>query len=426
MVSILKCIGCGEEYPIDKVRYRCDCGDLLAIEHPLDELEGKVSRELFDGRVGSSEFPYSSGVWRYKELIAPIDNKFIVSRGEGNTNMYMSQKIAEYVGLEEIRLKHEGENPTGSFKDRGMTAGVSAARMLGKKKAACASTGNTSASLASYCSFAGMESVIFIPEGKIAYGKLAQALAYGAKTLQINGNFDDAMNLVQKAANRLGMYLLNSINPFRIEGQKAIGFEIMQQLGWEVPDWLIVPGGNLGNSSAIGKGLIELKKLGIIDKLPRIGVIQAHGANPLYRMWKNDTEYKAVENPDTLATAIKIGNPVSWKRSMNVIKESKGVVEEVSEQEIIDAKAIVDSAGIGAEPASCASVAGAKKLVTSGVIKPDENVVCILTGNLLKDPDIVVNYHLGKLEGLDARYMNSPIQISMDINEIESVLNQER
>jgi len=418
MVS-LKCIDCGEEYPLE-VRYRCECGGLLEVVHDLVSLD--VTRKLFDSRLGSLTFPYNSGVWRYKELILPIDDKVIVSRPEGNTNLYCSEKISKYVNHDNLCLKHEGENPTGSFKDRGMTAGMTAAKMLGAKVVACASTGNTSASMAAYAAMAGLKAVVFIPEGKIAFGKLAQAVAYGAKVIQIEGDFDDAMALVQEASQELNMYLLNSINPFRIEGQKAIGIEAIQQMGWNVPDWFVLPGGNLGNSSALGKGLTELKELGLIDKIPRIAVIQAEGANPFYKYFKNGFKnFKSVK-ADTLATAIKIGNPVSWKKLEAVMKWSKGVVEQVSEQEILDAKAIVDASGIGAEPASCATVAGVKKLVANGVIKKDDSMVGILTGNLLKDPDIIINYHQGKLEGLKSTYANKMVRIKPTLAEVRKAL----
>jgi len=417
----LRCIECGKEYPINEARYRCDCGDLLEVVHPLEALKKKLSRKLFDERLTRKEFPYNSGVWRYKELILDVDDKFIISKPEGNTNLYKAEKVGEYAGLKEILLKHEGENPTASFKDRGMTCGISAAKMLGFKRVACASTGNTSASMASYASMAGMESIVFIPEGKIAFGKLAQALAYGARTLQIKGDFDDAMQLVQKVCRQLKIYLLNSVNPFRIEGQKAIGFEILQQLGWQVPHWIVLPGGNLGNNTALSKGIKELYELGIIGKVPRVAVIQAHGANPLYRMWKNETSFKPVK-AETIATAVKIGNPVSWKKSIRGIEWSRGVVEEVTDQEIMDAKAIVDASGIGAEPASCTSVAGVRKLVRAGIINKDEKVVAILTGNLLKDPDAVVNYHLGKLKGIKSNYANKPIQIEADLEAVRRIL----
>ncbi len=419
---ILRCIECGKEYPMDEARYRCDCGDLLEVVHSLEALKKKISCKLFNERLTRKEFPYNSGVWRYKELILDIDDKFIISRPEGNTNLYKAEKVAGYAGVKEILLKHEGENPTASFKDRGMTCGISAAKMLGFKKVACASTGNTSASMSSYASMAGMESIVFIPEGKIAFGKLAQALAYGAKTLQIKGDFDDAMRLVQEVCQELKIYLLNSVNPFRIEGQKAIGFEILQQLDWQVPHWVVLPGGNLGNNTALSKGLKELYELGIIDRVPRIAVVQARGANPLYRMWKNKIPFKPVK-AQTIATAIKIGNPVSWKKSIRGIEWNRGVVEEVTDQEIMDAKAVVDASGIGAEPASCASIAGVRKLVRAGVINKDEKVVAILTGGLLKDPDAAVNYHLGKLKGIKSNYANKPIQIEASMKAVKKYLS---
>jgi len=420
-MSVLKCIRCGKEYPLNEVRYRCDCGDLLEVSHDLDGLD--ASRELFDKRLGSLKWPYGSGVWRYKELILPVEDKYIVSRPEGNTNLYCSAKVSKYVGHDNICLKHEGENPTGSFKDRGMTTGMTAAKMLGAKVVACASTGNTSASMAAYAAMAGMRAVVFIPEGKIAFGKLAQAVAYGSRVIQIDGNFDDAMALVQEASLELDMYLLNSINPFRIEGQKAIGIEAIQQMGWKVPDWFVLPGGNLGNSSALGKAMMELKQVGLIEKVPKIAVIQAEGANPFYQYFKGGFKsFNAVKSPETLASAIKIGNPISWRKLESVIKWSKGTVDQVSEQEIVDAKAIVDSSGIGAEPASCATVAGVKKLVEKGVIKKDESVVGILTGNLLKDPDIVMNYHQGTLKGLKSNFANKMVKIKPTLAEVRKAI----
>ncbi len=421
----LRCIDCGATYSINEIRYRCDeCNGLLEVVHDLETLKKMNLKELFEKRWREKKLPYSSGVWRYKELIFPIDDKYIISRNEGNTNLYDKGKYALYAGIDNFLLKHEGENPTASFKDRGMTCGITAANYLGAKMVACASTGNTSASMASYAAYSGMKALIFIPEGKIAYGKLCQALAYNGKTLQIRGNFDDAMDIVQKVCKKYKIYLLNSINPFRIEGQKAIGFELLQQLDWEVPDWIVVPGGNLGNNSAIAKGLMELYELGIIKKIPRIAVIQAEGANPLYKMWKNKTSFEPVKNPETIATAIKIGNPVSWKKSIRGIEWSNGIVEQVTEQEIMDAKAMVDASGIGAEPASCCSVAGAKKLREKGIIKKGELVVGILTGHLLKDPDATVYYHLDKLQdkGIKGTYSNKPIVIDCTMEAVKKVL----
>ena len=417
----LRCLDCQQEFDAYQIRYTCECGGTLDVVHDLEQLREMDLKNLWDERWGTREKPYNSGVWRYRELIFPVEDEFIISKPEGNTNLYDAGPAGEYAGLKHLLLKHEGENPTCSFKDRGMTCGITAARKMDAHVVACASTGNTSASMAAYAALAGMVGVIFIPEGKIAFGKLTQALAYGGKTLQIKGDFDDAMALVQEVCSKLNIYLLNSINPFRIEGQKAIVFEILQQLDWEVPDWFILPGGNLGNNSALSKGLMELKELGIIDKMPKIAVIQASGANPLYTMWKNKTPYKRVYNAETIATAIKIGNPVSWKKSMRGVDWSKGYVEQVTDQEIMDAKAWVDGAGIGAEPASCATVAGAKKMVHDGVMKPDEKVVGILTGHLLKDPDATVGYHKSELEdrGIVSNFANAPVQIEPTLEAVQ-------
>ncbi len=422
--SWLRCVHCGADYDISDSRYLCTCGGTLDVKRNLSKLDGKELVATWERRWGAKNGVDASGVWRYRELILDIAEDKIVTKREGNTRLYHAGLAAEYAGAKHLLLKHEGENPTGSFKDRGMTCGMTAAMLRGASSVACASTGNTSASMAAYAATVGIPAVIFIPSGKIAYGKLAQALAYGGVTLQIDGNFDDAMALVQDVCAKMGVYLLNSVNPFRIEGQKAIGFEILQQLDWEVPDWFVIPGGNLGNNSALSKGLKELYELGIIDKIPRIAVIQADGANPLYKMWRNKTSYEPVPNPETIATAIKIGNPVSWEKSLRGIEWSDGVVEQVSEQEIMDAKAMVDRAGIGAEPASCCSVAGVRKLVEAGVINPDATIVGILTGNILKDPDAVVGYHKDTLRdiGIEGRFANSPVSIKPTLEEVEKAL----
>jgi len=363
-------------------------------------------RQLFDERAATSPIwsiamdrvllDYS-GVWRYRELILPAPDASIVSRPEGNTSLYPvgiencsasrsgHRQIGLYAGLERFYIKHEGENPTGSFKDRGMTVGVTMARMLGSTAVACASTGNTSASLASYAAQAGMRGIVFLPAGNVAGGKLAQSLAYGAETIQIAGDFDDAMHLVEQVCEELGIYLLNSLNPFRIEGQKAIGFEILQQLDWQAPDWLVLPAGNLGNTSAIGKAFRQAYELSLISHMPRFASIQAEGANPFYRSFKRGFATRESVQAETVATAIKIGNPVSFTRARRVIEESDGIVESVSDDEILAAKAVIDRAGIGCEPASAATLAGIRKLVAQGVIRRDEHVVGVLTGNLLKD-----------------------------------------
>ena len=432
----LYCVECSASYPAVKSgtspRYRCDCGGVLDVvdsalegSHPVgtvpcacpgegsasDEsdflpLAGASFRQLFDERAATSPIWLTSpgnflldysGVWRYRELILPLPEEYIVSRPEGNTGLYPvgiencgtgrtgHRQIGLYAGLERFFVKHEGENPTGSFKDRGMTVGVSVAQLLGARAVACASTGNTSASLASYAAQVGMQSIVFLPAGNVAGGKLAQSLAYGATIIQVEGDFDDAMRLVEQVCNELGIYLLNSLNPFRIEGQKAIGFELLQQLDWQAPDWLVLPAGNLGNTSAIGKAFRQAYQLGIISHMPRIAAIQAAGANPFYRSFQQGFAQRAAVQAHTVASAIKIGNPVSYTRARHVIEESEGVVEEVSDEEILAAKTIIDRSGIGCEPASAATLAGARKLVERGVIKHDELVVGILTGHLLKD-----------------------------------------
>src|SRR5712692_4022825 len=435
----LRCVECSALYAgIEagwKPRYRCDCGGVLDMEMKSNLLKpqgtstssqqgsfdvfsafesnsglaptaGAKLRQLFDERASTPPIwsisadkmllDYS-GVWRYRELILPVPEQYIVSRPEGNTGLYPvgmencgngrsgQRQIGLYAGLERLFLKHEGENPTGSFKDRGMTVGVTMANLLGAQTVACASTGNTSASLASYAAQAGMRSIVFLPAGNVSAGKLAQTLAYGATTIQIDGDLDDAMHLVEKVCEESNIYLLNSLNPFRIEGQKAIGFEILQQLAWQAPDWLVLPAGNLGNTSAVGKAFRQAYQLSLIQHMPRFAAIQAEGANPFYRSFKQGFARQEPVQAQTVATAIKIGNPVSYTRARRVIEESNGIVEDVTDEEILAAKTIIDRAGLGCEPASAATLAGIRKLVEGGVIKRNERVVGILTGNLLKD-----------------------------------------
>jgi len=418
----LRCIACGARYPPREVRYNCDCGGLLDVEHDLDCLRGEVSRELFDSRLGDLSLPYISGVWRFRELILPLDEGVIVSRPEGNTNLYRSPPLSNWLGVDNLYLKHEGENPTGSFKDRGMTVGVTWAKLLGRRAVACASTGNTSASLAAYAAMGGLLAIVFVPQGQIAFGKLSQALAHGAKTLQVRGDFDTAMRLVRQACNELGLYLLNSLNPFRLEGQKSVIFEALQQLRWEVPDWIVLPAGNLGNTSAFGKALYELKELGLIDHMPRLAAVQAQGANPFYRSFLGGFQQRQRVEAHTIATAIRIGNPVSYPRAVRALRWTNGLVTQVTDQEIMDAKARVDAAGIGCEPASAAAVAGAKKLIETGVIGREERVLVILTGHLLKDPQATVDYHLEKLANLAPAYANRPMAIEPTLEAVQKAL----
>ncbi len=427
MLSHLQCMDCAQQYPIDAVIYNCNaCGGLLDVQHDLETLRKSISRDTFDRRLGTLETPYNSGVWRYKELVYPdVDNIHIVTRPEGNTNLYHSPKLADWASLEKLYLKHEGENPTGSFKDRGMTSGLTQANALGMKRVACASTGNTSASLAAYAALGEVEGIVFFQDQQIALGKLAQAMAYGATCIQIAADFDRNLELVREVAERLGIYVLNSINPFRLEGQKAIIFELIQQLRWHVPDWIVCPGGNLGNSSAFGKALWELHQLGLTDRMPRLAIIQAEGANPLYRGFQNDFSTFEPVRAHTVATAIKIGNPVNYAKAVRALRWTNGVVEQVSDQEIMDAKALIDRQGIGCEPASACSLAGAGKLVDKGVIRPNETVVGILTGHLLKDPDATIAYHEGKLADIEATHPNRLHHAEPSAEAISRILESE-
>ncbi len=420
--AAFRCIECNTVYPLEQVRYMCDCGGLLDVAHDLDTLPSRRLRETFDARLAGRTLADSSGVWRYRELILPVPEQAIVSRPEGNTPLYRSARLSQWTAVQDLALKHEGENPTGSFKDRGMTVGITQAKRLGASAVACASTGNTSAALAAYAAIAELRAVVFVPEGKIAFGKLAQALAYGARTLQIAGDFDAAMRLVQQVCRELNIYLLNSINPFRVEGQKAIVYELLQQRDWQPPDWVVFPAGNLGNTSAFGKALHELRELGLIHRLPRLAAVQAEGANPFYRSFAGGFQQRDPIHAETIATAIKIGNPVSYPRAVRAIQETDGVVTQVGDDEIMDAKAQVDAAGIGCEPASASSVAGLRRLRAESIIRPGESVVAILTGHLLKDPATTIDYHLGRLENITPSYANPPVIVDATVEAVRKAL----
>jgi len=386
----LTCMECNSTYDPKDTRFLCDCGGLLDVA--LDLQDAAVSRETLDARLAGAALPGGSGVWRYRELLPPIPDEHIVSKDEGNTNLYTDARLSAWTGCDGLHLKHEGENPTGSFKDRGMTVGMSHARWTGARTVACASTGNTSASVSAYAAAAGMHGLTFVPEGQLALGKLAQTMGYGARTVQVRGDFDDAMKLVRQVAERGDVALLNSLNPYRLEGQKSIVFEILQQLEWSVPDWIVVPGGNLGNTSSFGKALRELQQVGLIQKMPRLAVIQAAGANPFYQAFRDGFRSLTPVTADTVATAIRIGNPVNYPKAVRSLEWTDGVVEQVTDDEILEAKNRVDTVGIGCEPASAASVAGTRKLVSQGTIRPGDQVVAILTGHILKDPDSILDH----------------------------------
>jgi threonine synthase len=427
----LRCIEqeCLAEFPINDKLYSCPlCGALLDVsytfrlpysveEHKSEFRMRKTSQDRLDG----------SGVWRFRELLPFVnDLSKVVTLGEGNTPIYEARWSPEYAELDELRFKHQGMNPTGSFKDHGMTTGVTQAVALGAPAVACASTGNTSASMAAYAARTGMRAFVFIPADQIAYGKLSQSLEFGAKVVEIEGNFDDAMRLVRELADETHLYLLNSINPFRLEGQKAIIIEMMEQCGWEPPDWIVLPGGNLGNTSAFGKALHEMKTLGFIDRMPRLAVIQAEGAAPFYELFASTDKsaLRPVPRPATLATAIRIGNPISWKKALRALDCTDGVVERVTEQEIADAKAIIGRDGIGCEPASAATLAGIKRLVASGVIESSANVIAVLTGSLLKDPSYTIGYHTDNL-ALEDGATHNPIKGLFANRPIRTVANKD-
>lgn len=410
--------------------YVCSrCGDLLDIERaePIAD-EPETLRAIWLDRLKSNDARDRSGVWRFREFLPFAGDVAVVSLGEGNTPLYDAPRCADYCGLDSLKLKHQGNNPTGSFKDTGMTVAVTQALKLGMRLVACASTGNTAASLAAYAARARMACAILVPEGQVSDAKLAQALDYGAKVLEIEGNFDVCMRVIKDLAEQSSLYLVNSINPFRIEGQKTVAFELAEQLGWEAPEHLVVPGGNLGNSSALGKGFRELFSHGLTRMQPRISVIQAEGAAPFARFYEgHDSRQFVVEKqPHTLATAIKIGAPVSWKKAWRAVHERGGTVITVSEQEIADAKATIGRDGIGCEPASATTVAGIRKLVRDGFIKSDERVVAVLTGHLLKDTDYVIKYHSQTLsagEGfIRGTFANSITRVAARPCAIESVL----
>ncbi|HEV2719619.1 MAG TPA: threonine synthase [Thermoanaerobaculia bacterium] len=373
----LQCIACAKQFPLDEIRYTCDCGNLLSVER--DTIG--VGRDVFDARRASRNPIDQSGVWRFREAVLDASAGDVVTHPEGATRLY------ERGG---IFFKHEGENPTGSFKDRGMTVAMTQAKRLGARAVACASTGNTSASLAAYAAQAGLRAIVFIPSGKVAAGKLAQTIAYGATALSVRGGFDDAMRLVREACDKLGIYLVNSINPFRIEGQKTIVWELLQDLEWNAPDWIVVPAGNLGNTSAFGKALREARAAGWIERMPRLAAIQASGANPFYQSYREDFVQRHRVDAETVASAIRIGDPVSYEKAVAAIRATNGVVEQVTDEELMAAKGEIDRMGIGCEPASATTLAGVRKLRAAGVMRDGERIVCVLTGHILKDPDAIL------------------------------------
>lgn len=421
-----RCIlpGCGAVYGIRERIYLCPkCGGPLEIDCRVAAIRGDALRKAWEARAVSREPRDISGVWRYRELLPFDDSASIVTLFEGNTPIYDAPRSAKYSGLAALRFKHQGCNPTGSFKDTGMCVAVTQALLLGARTVVCASTGNTAASLAAYAARAGLQPAILLPRGQITASKLAQSMDYGALVCEIDGNFDDCMRLIQELGEDPSIYVANSINPFRIEGQKTVAFEMMNQCDWQVPDHVVVPGGNMGNSSALGKGFEELLALGLIKRLPKLSVIQAEGASPLAKLFASLPPSNASaevslpetlvveDHPRTLATAIKIGAPVSWRKSLRAVLRSGGKIISVGEQEIADAKAMIGRDGIGCEPASATTLAGIKNLVAAGHIRRGDSVIAVLTGHVLKDPDYVSAYHRDTLALDSGGKSGDPMQI---------------
>ena len=402
--TLLRCIGCGAITPVAESGLNCvKCGDLLEVVFPhpgtgSEKLNAATLKAIWRDRRSSPLPQDQSGVWRFREVLPPLGKDLPITLREGNTPLYELSLCSRITGVKQLYAKHQGMNPTGSFKDTGMTVASSFARKDGFRWVACASTGNTSASMAAYAARGGMFSLVLIPEGKISWGKLSQSLDYGAVTCQVKTDFDGCMHILNEIVKHKEIYVLNSINPFRLEGQKTVAFELMEHFNWEPPDHIIVPGGNLGNSSALGKAFQEMKELGLITRFPKISIIQAEGANPLVRTIreKGGKELVSVQ-AETMATAIRIGSPASWKKALRILDATGGTVEQVTEVEIALAKAEIGADGIGCEPASAVTLAGLKKLVKQGFVKPNESVVLVLTGHVLKDPDFTLKFHRGDL-----------------------------
>lgn len=450
-VAFQKCINpdCGATFDVGQTLTGCKlCGDLLDIEYDWCSAAIPKSMKEFQTRWQNRRFPLDfSGVWRFRDLFPFAADAMICTIGEGQTFLQNAVCLGNHIGMwpGQLWLQYEGMNPSGSFKDNGMTAAFTHARLVGARRVACASTGNTSASLALYAASNGFQGIVFIGSGKIAFGKLAQALDYGARTLQIEGDFDTCLMRVREVATHLGLYLMNSVNPFRLEGQKSIMYRILESLSWQPPDWIIVPGGNLGNCSAFGKAFGELKALGLIKKIPRLAVINASGASTLHQLftaglrWNHGhvdeaqikAHYASLESqgihPHTVASAIEIGRPVNLKKALRALDLMNGVTCDVSDEEILEAKALIGRFGLGCEPASAATIAGLKRLLERQIISRSDRVACVLTGHGLKDPDATVYYHTG-INTKNARQpapeatwgsrANKPIRVDDDLSAI--------
>ena len=431
-----RCIGCGSVARSAEQDFRCSqCGNLLEItDSSWNSRNPTALKSLWRERRTLNTSLDLSGVWRFRELLPAPAAEHIVTLREGNTPLYELPQSSRANGVARLYGKHQGMNPTGSFKDTGMTVAATFARQAGFRWVACASTGNTSASMAAYAARGGMRGLVLVPEGKISWSKLSQALDYGALTCQLRTDFDGCLRLLQELVRRAPVYQLNSINPFRLEGQKTLALELMEQLDWEPPDHVIVPGGNLGNSSAIGKALLEMLEIGLIPRLPKLSVVQAEGANALVRTLREGGGKRLVGvQAETRATAIRIGNPASWEKAVEVLNATGGACEQVSEIEIAQAKAEIGAEGIGCEPASAVTLAGLKKLLRQGFVKPEQSVVLVLTGNLLKDPDYTIEFHRGELfqgtvqageNGSLEPYRHPPVVLDASLDAVLSALEK--
>ncbi|MBU2590734.1 MAG: threonine synthase [Nitrospinota bacterium] len=425
--------GCGESYPLNEVVYRCKkCGSLLEVVHDVAELKKKSAEEwkkLFEDRTRKNVWPYGSGIWGKKELVCPeVDNENIVSLLEGHTNLFWAERFGHKLGLNDLWIKLCGNSHSGSFKDLGMTVLVSMVKQMiaeGKdiRAIACASTGDTSAALAAYCAAAGIRSIVFLPKNKVSIAQLIQPIANNSLVLSLDTDFDGCMKVVQEVTADQHIYLANSMNSLRIEGQKTVAFEIVQQFDWEVPDIVIIPGGNLGNVSALGKGFLMMQELGLINKLPKIVVAQAAQANPLYLSYQTGfKEFAPVTAKKTLASAIQIGNPVSVDKAIKVLKQFDGQVEEASEEELANAAAMGDKYGLFNCPHTGVALAALIKMVDRGEIKQNDKVVVVSTAHGLKFTEFKKDYHTGALKGIDNKYANLPIDLPAKTESVKKAI----
>ena len=431
-----QCIsGCETHYPLNEVIYRCRrCNGLLEVVHNKEQLKvrsGSAWMRLFDDRYNRTEYPFGSSVWGKKELVCPeVDDENVVSMFEGGSNLFWADRLGQELGLGDLWVKQCGNNPTGSFKDLGMTVLVSMVKQMiaeGKdvRGIACASTGDTSASLAAYCAYAGIPAIVFLPRDKVSTAQLIQPISNGALTISLDTDFDGCMEIVQQVAHQEHIYLANSMNSLRIEGQKTISIEIVQQFDWEVPDIVVIPGGNLGNVTALGKGFLMMEELGIINRRPRIVCAQAEKANPLYRSYLTGfQEFEPVQARKTVASAIQIGNPVSINRAIRVLKAFSGIVEQATEDEIANAAAKADLTGLYNCPHTGVALAVLFKLIDRGEIKRDDRVIVISTASGLKFTDFKVGYHEERLEEVRYAHAQKPVDLPPDYDAVARVLEE--